>query len=97
MSALPSRHQQRRCHVPTSEITYSRLFACDQRGFTLWTMATPKISILSCRDKPDARDFSERGGQGTGCDPASRRRDLEKAETEVAYRRRLLEELDEAA
>jgi hypothetical protein len=41
--------------------------------------------------------FPERGGQGTGCDPASRRRDLEKAETEVAYRRRLLEELDEAA
>ena len=30
--------------------------------FTLWTMATPKISILSCRDKPDAQDIPHLGG-----------------------------------
>lgn len=34
-------------------------------------------------------------GIGTGCDPASRRRKLEEAKRKVAYRKRLLAELDE--
>jgi hypothetical protein len=37
----------------------------------------------------------ERGGIGTGSDPASQVRALEAAENRVAYRRRLLEELDD--
>jgi hypothetical protein len=36
-----------------------------------------------------------RGGTGTGCDPASRQRALQDAEASVAYRRQLLDELDE--
>ena len=35
----------------------------------------------------------ELGGQGTGCDPQSRRRDLKEARDEVAYRKKLLVEL----
>jgi hypothetical protein len=37
----------------------------------------------------------EYGGQGTGCDPISRRRKLEKAEEKVAYYKHLLDALDE--
>jgi hypothetical protein len=36
-----------------------------------------------------------RGGQGTGCDPVSRRRSLQEAEERVAWRKQLLAELDE--
>jgi hypothetical protein len=53
------------------------------------------------RDAEEWRDYCAKvivhplmGGQGTGCDPASRRRSLEEAETEVTYRRALLEGLD---
>ena len=42
-------------------------------------------------------DHPEFGGQGTNCDPASRRRRLKEAEGAVDYRRRLLVELDEKA
>jgi len=28
----------------------------------LWTMATPKISILSCREQQDAQDIPHQGG-----------------------------------
>jgi hypothetical protein len=35
----------------------------------------------------------EFAGQGTGCDPASRRRQLKEAKVDVAYRKRLLAEL----
>ena len=38
----------------------------------------------------------ERGGQGTGCDPASRQAALESALDEVAYRQDLLDELGPA-
>jgi hypothetical protein len=37
----------------------------------------------------------DRGGIGTNSDPASRRRALQEAEADVAYRRQLLEDLDE--
>jgi hypothetical protein len=42
----------------------------------------------------DLLEHPERGGLGTGCDPASRRRALREARRKVAYRRRLLVELD---
>ena len=40
-------------------------------------------------------DDPERGGQGTGSDPVSRRRDLQRALEEVAYRKALLDGLDD--
>jgi hypothetical protein len=36
----------------------------------------------------------ERGGIDTGCDPASRREQLAEAEAELAYRKRLLADLE---
>jgi hypothetical protein len=40
-------------------------------------------------------EHPERGGQGTGCDPESRRRALQQAEERVAWRKQLLAELDD--
>jgi hypothetical protein len=40
-------------------------------------------------------DHPERGGQGTGCDPQSRRQALEEAKADVAYRKKLLADLGE--
>jgi hypothetical protein len=40
-------------------------------------------------------EHPERGGQGTGCDPASRRQVLEEAKADVAYRKKLLADLGE--
>jgi len=45
-----------------------------------------------CRDLVE---HPEHGGIGTGCDPVSRRRSLQEAEEQVAWRKQLLEELDE--
>jgi hypothetical protein len=52
------------------------------------------------RNAEEARDYCAelvrhpgRGGQGTGCDLPSRRRDLQEARDEVAYRKKLLAEL----
>jgi len=42
-------------------------------------------------------EHPERGGQGTGCDPASRAIKLKEARSDVAYRKRLLSELNTAA
>lgn len=39
-------------------------------------------------------EHPERGGQGTGSDPESRRRRLQQADDEVAWRKQLLKELD---
>jgi hypothetical protein len=42
----------------------------------------------------DLVDHPNRGGQGTGCDPVSRQKALEEAKARVAYRKRLIAELD---
>lgn len=54
------------------------------------------------RDAESWRDYCkeliahpEFGGQGTGCDPESRRKDLLDAEQNVRYRQELLDTLDE--
>src|SRR5438105_12735872 len=65
MSALPSKGdiQRRPLDVPfgpTSDITVTRGSHATSDGLTLWTMVTPKLSILSCRDKPDAQDIQRR-------------------------------------
>jgi hypothetical protein len=39
--------------------------------------------------------YPDRGSIGTGCDPFSRREKLQEAKAEVAYRKKLLAELDE--
>jgi hypothetical protein len=46
----------------------------------------------SCRELVK---YPDRGGQGTNCDPASRREALRRAEAEVRYRKELLTGLDE--
>ena len=40
-------------------------------------------------------EHPDRGGQGTGCDPQSRRKALKTALAKVEYRKRLLTELDD--